>query len=367
MNRHAVIAFTVVLWSLLGVALGLSLTRGPYLQNATPTSMIIVWLTDSAGTSEVEYGETASYGSSVTDSNVVTQHAVTLSGLSPYTLYHYRVKTDGTVLSSDATFRTAADASRDSFVFAAMGDHRNNPSAHLSVVQRVIAINPDLCVDTGDLVGNGDNAGDWDPQFFTPEAGLMKSVCLFPAIGNHEGTAANYLAYFYLPTGSGSERYYSFDYGNAHFVALDTNISYSAGSAQYIWFVNDITSTTKPWRFVYFHHPPYSSSSHGSDLTVRAQLCPVIEANGVQIVFNGHDHDYERSYVNGVYYIVTGGGGAPLYAAGSSSWTQASASAFHCCKITISGNNLSFEAIKPDGSSIDSFTTSTSAPDWHLY
>jgi len=277
------------------------------------------------------------------------------------------VKTDSTVLSTDATFRTAADASRDNFVFVAMGDHRSNPSAHLSVVNRVIAINPDLCVDTGDLVGNGDNASEWDPQFFTPEKELMKSVCLFPAIGNHEYDYTNYLDYFYLPTGPGNERYYSFDYGNAHFVALDTNISYSAGSAQYTWFVNDLQSTTKPWRFVYFHHPPYSSSSHGSNTNVRAQLCPVIEANGVQMVFSGHDHDYERSYVNGVYYIVTGGGGAPLYPAGTSSWTQFSASAYHACKVSIAGNNLTLEAIKPDGTVIDSFATSTGVPDWYLY
>ncbi len=367
MHKSAILMLIVMLWSFLGLAFGQSLTRGPYLQNVTPTSVIIVWVTDTSGNSEVEFGETSSYGSWVSDPASVFQHAVTLTALSPYTLYHYRVKTDGTVLSTDATFRTAADASRDNFVFVAMGDHRSNPSAHLSVVSRVIAINPDLCVDTGDLVGNGDNASEWDPQFFTPEKELMKSVCLFPSIGNHEGSGANYLAYFYLPTGSGSERYYSFDYGNAHFVSLDTNISYSAGSAQYTWFVNDLQSTTKPWRFVYFHHPPYSSSLHGSNTTVRAQLCPVIEANGVQMVFNGHDHDYERSYVNGVTYIVTGGGGAPLYSAGTSSWTQFSASEYHAYKVSITGNNSTLEAIKPDGTVIDSFSTSTGVPEWYLY
>ncbi len=367
MRRTAILMLTVLLWSFLGLAFGQSLTRGPYLQNVTPTSVIIVWRTNTTGNSEVEYGETASYGSSVSDPTSVFQHAVTLTALSPYTLYHYRVKTNSTVLSTDATFRTAADASRDNLVFVAMGDHRNNPSAHLSVVNRVIAINPDLCVDTGDLVGNGDNASEWDPQFFTPEKELMKSVCLFPSIGNHEGSGANYLAYFYLPTGSGTERYYSFDYGNAHFVALDTTYPYSSGSAQYTWFVNDLQSTTKPWRFVYFHHPPYSSSSHGSNTTVRAQLCPVIEANGVQMVFSGHDHDYERSYVNGVTYIVTGGGGAPLYSASTSSWTQFSASEYHACKVTITGNNSTLEAIKPDGTVIDTFSTSTGVPEWYLY
>jgi hypothetical protein len=210
----------------------------------------------------------------------------------------------------------------------------------------------------------------WDVEFFIPEKDVMSRSCLFPSIGNHEGTAENYLDYFYLPSeSSGSERYYSFDYANAHFVIIDTYSTFSAGSTQYNWLVSDLAANqSKRWLFAVFHKPPYSSSSHGSDLTVRNTLCPLFEQYGVDIVFNGHDHDYERSYVNGVYYIVTGGGGAPLYANAYSSWTQFSASEYHCCKIAISGNLLTLQAIKPDGTVIDTFSiTYTGVASWMFY
>jgi len=71
--------------------------------------------------------------------------------------------------------------------------------------------------------------------------------------------------------------------------------------------------------------------------------------------------------VNGVTYIVTGGGGAPLYGASTSSWTQFSASEYHACKVSITGNNSTLQAIKPDGTVIDTFSTSTGVPDWYLY
>ncbi|RLC63774.1 MAG: hypothetical protein DRI01_04615 [Chloroflexi bacterium] len=120
----------------------------------------------------------------------------------------------------------------------------------------------------------------------------MKASTLFPALGNHELNHANYFDLFYLP---GNERWYSFDYGNAHFTCLqiDGFADYSIGSEQYNWLEQDLASTNQTWKFVFFHFPPYSSASHGSDLNVRAALQPLFEEHDVDIVFTGHDHSYE--------------------------------------------------------------------------
>jgi 3',5'-cyclic AMP phosphodiesterase CpdA len=254
-------------------------------------------------------------------------------------------------------------------MFVAMGDNRSSPSAYQAVCDRASAIDPEFFVHSGDLTTFGENASYWDPEFFAPMEELAARSCLFPSIGNHEGNGANYINYFYLPSaGSGSERYYSFDYANSHFIVLDTTIDFSDTSAQYGWLESDLSANeSKLWIFVYFHHPPYSSGSHGSDLNVRNTLTPLFEQYGVDMVFSGHDHDYERGLVNGIYYIVTGGAGAPLRPVGTSWWTQYSASLFHCCKIFIDGHNLTFEVYMPDGTLLDSFSTSSGVQYWHLY
>jgi len=325
----------------------------------------VIWKTDAATTgSEVQYGLTSVYTHTATDPALAMQHSVTLSGLDQGTIYHYQVKSAGETLTGDLTFHSAKGATFYSFIFVAMGDHRSNPTQHSAVADRVEAIDPDIIVDSGDLVSDGNVAANWDPQFFTPEKDVMARSCFFPGIGNHEGTAANYLDYFDLPTAnSGTERYYSFDYANAHFVMLDTTIAYTTGTAQHDWLKSDLAlHKDSPWLFAAFHHPPYSSSTHGSSLGVRNAFCHLFEQYGVDIVFNGHDHDYERSFVNGVYYIVTGGGGAPLYANGYNSWTQFSASEYHCCRIAITDDTLLFQAIKPDGTVIDSLIIPTATP-----
>jgi hypothetical protein len=115
-------------------------------------------------------------------------------------------------------------------------------------------------------------------------------------------------------------------------------------------------SQNADWIFVFVHRPPYSSGNHGSDLSVRNAWCGLFETYGVDIVFNGHDHDYERGLVNGVYYIVTGGGGAPLREVGTSGWTIYSEMTLHCCEISVDSLLLDFKSIKPDGTIIDSFT-----------
>jgi hypothetical protein len=332
----------------------ITLTKGPYLQSVTPNSIVVVWETDIPGDSAVEYGPTSAYGFEATDVATTTHHAVTIEGLNPYTTYHYRVKTNGSPLSDDSTFKTAADATQHTFSFAVYGDNRTDHTAHQSVVNRTLALAPDFILDTGDLVADGTVAEQWD-TFFDIERELLRTTPFFPCLGNHERNSPLYFDLFHLPN---NERYYSFDYGNAHIVALEVDgyQDYSVGSAQYNWLANDLASTSQPWKFVFFHFPPYSSGPHGDDPIAQSDLVPLFEQYGVQIVFNGHDHDYERSLVNGVNYIVAGGGGAPLYSVGSGPYTVYSESTLHVVSISVNEHMLTSVGVRPDGTTFDRFT-----------
>jgi len=122
------------------------LTRGPYLQSVTTNSIIVVWETDQPSQGEVVYGETGEYGSIAADSTMDTRHAVTLTGLEPYTTYHYRVESSGVPLSEELTFRTAAGPDQTQFTFVAVGDTQTQHQVHQAVVDRIVTLEPDFCV-----------------------------------------------------------------------------------------------------------------------------------------------------------------------------------------------------------------------------
>ena len=238
--------------------------------------------------------------------------------------------------------------------FMVLGDTRTGHAAHQSVVDKMLELGPPpFYLHTGDFVDYGSDMSQWD-TFLDIEHDLMRASTLYPAMGNHEMNHPNYFDVLHPPG-----PWYSFDRGDAHFICLqvDGYGHYTPGQPQYEWLVSDLTSTLKPWKFVFFHIPPYSSGGWGSDLNVRQTLCPLFEQYGVTIVFNGHDHDYERSVANGVTYIVTGGGGAPLYQKVHDNPASVRfASAHHFVQITLSGDTLHGVAIKSDGTEFDHFT-----------
>lgn len=336
---------------------GLPLLRGPYLQLVTTDSIIVVWETNQPSHGAVVYGETEEYGTSVADPAPGARHAVTLTGLAPYTLYHYRVESDGAPLSADAIFRTAAGPDQDTFAFAVFGDTRTQHQIHQKVVEGIVAQEPDFVLHTGDLVAMGSASPYWQ-TFFEVERELMARAPLFPALGNHEGNHARYFDLFYLP---GNERWYTFDYGNARFVSLQVDgiADFGPGSEQYDWLVETLASNTQPWLFVYFHIPPYSSVQDSIESDARRALAPLFEQYGVDVVFNGHRHNYERNEVNGVTYIVTGGGGAPLHAMHEREPTRvAFAVAHHFVLLEINGDHLEATAISIEGEMLDQFERS---------
>jgi 3',5'-cyclic AMP phosphodiesterase CpdA len=220
-----------------------------------------------------------------------------------------------------------------------------------------VSLAPDFVLHTGDMVENGLVADQWT-TFFAVERDLMRQAPLYGVLGNHEANSALYFDAFHLP---GNERWYSFDYGNVHLVALEVDgyASIAPGSEQIAWLENDLAQTAQPWKVVFFHIPPYSSGAHGSDLTVRAALEPIFIRYGVDLVFNGHDHDYERSVANDIVYIVTGGGGAPLYPQVNSNPASVYfTSTHHSVLVNVIGSTLSVSGVRSDGAHFDEFTLS---------
>lgn len=349
-----------------------SLTREPYIQMPAPTTVVIAWKTNLASHGVVEYGPVDSPEAQIARQEEVSlNHTVTLAGLLPDTVYRYRVLADDLPLGVEAAFRTPPSASTaTTFSFAALGDSGVGAKAQFEVADRLAALAPDFVLHTGDVIYPGGEATLYDPRFFKPYRETLRRAPFFPSLGNHDAVTANgapYLQTFHLPANSspGKGRYYSFDWGNAHFIALDPVTSpFKPGSAQYAWLEQDLATTRATWKFVFFHYPPYSSGPHGSNLAVRAAWSPLFERYGVDIVFNGHDHDYERSvpihdYVpnsQGVIYVVTGGGGSTLYPVGKSRWTAYADAIHHLVHVVISGNTLTLRAVRPDETVFDSLT-----------
>lgn len=247
--------------------------------------------------------------------------------------------------------------------FAVVGDTGTGGEEQAAVAGLLTRMEPGFVLHTGDVIYPAGEYGSYEPNFFTPYRELLKTAPILPVLGNHDVATRDgepYLRTFDLPhnNSQGTERYYSFDEGNAHFVALDSELYYGDGggsaAAQKAWLAKDLSSTGKPWKLVYLHRPLYSSSKHGSDLKIRKDLQPIFAQGGVDIVFSGHDHDYERTMpIEGVTYVVTGGGGKELYRTGESGWTAFSASEHNAVRVRLEGGRLHLEALRPDGSVLD--------------
>ena len=335
-----------------------TLTRGPLLQNpdGLTTTMTLVWWTDVAGNSTVEYGTTTGLGSSKTVAQAGsceigaagTCHIVQLTGLAPGTRYYYRLLTNGTPVLSTTyfeTFRTPTDP-RPLF-FTIVGDFGAGSSGQTNVASNQNASDPPLVVTVGDNAYENGTQSDWDNNVFIPQyENLLRRAVFMPALGNHDLNdvgASNWansveIKMHLLPRNAPAgqeERYFSFDYGDAHLVILDSNPP-ALDATQAAWLEADLAATTRKWKFVFLHHASHSCAngiaSFGSNMTVRNLFGPLFEQYGVDVVFEGHDHLYERSkpvdeYLVGgaagsdglkTIYVMTGAGGKTLDSPASS-------------------------------------------------
>ncbi|RIL12197.1 alkaline phosphatase [bacterium] len=242
---------------------------------------------------------------------------------------------------------TAPDHPASTVTLAVIGDYGTADANALAVATLIGGWNPDFILAVGDdyygAAGEPDPAKRYDRSTgqyycaFLKDVTTTGSFCpsglaavnrFFPALGNHDYSDAGvgaYLGYFSLPGAgipgsgsSGSERYYDFLRGPAHFFVVDSDEALRNATdraAQQAWLQAQLAASSAKWKVVYFHHPPYSSSSfHGSTPGMQWPFA----AWGADLVLAGHDHTYERIQLgDGVTYLVAGLGGAPPYGFGA--------------------------------------------------
>jgi hypothetical protein len=307
------------------------LTRGPYLQLGTPDSIIVRWRTNVATDSQVRFGLTqGALTSAVTDNVSTTEHAVRIGGLASDAKYYYQVGSTVAALSgNDAStyfYTNPSSGAVRPYRFWVIGDAGTGNVQQTNVRNAFSAFNGTTRTDAWLMLGdNAYEAGtdaEYQSNVYNVYSPTFRNVVLWPALGNHDTAQATdppaslpYFQMFSLPTNaeaggfpSGTEKYYSFDYGNVHFIALDSmTSSRSATGAMANWLRSDLAQNTKRWTIAYWHHPPYSFGTHNSDTEIelaemRANITPILENGGVDLVLAGHSHSYERSFLIDGHY-----------------------------------------------------------------
>lgn len=341
--------------------------KSPYLiYEGDNTEMKVLWQLNSAGASTIAWGadtfysagsaQTSEYGSD-------HQHVYTITNLTPCARYYYRVVADTNTFRGSFRAAPPADAGRTKFIV--YGDSRSYPEDHDwvagSIVSTCVADSDfqSVIVSVGDLVNNGDQETDWDTELFDADYSQIREMFgTMPyqsVMGNHEQSGLLFSKYFPYPFVN--DRYWSFDYGPAHFVMLDQYSDYGPGSPQLDWIESDLASTDKPWKFVCMHEPGWSAGPHANNVIVQDYIQPLCEKYGVAVLFAGHNHYYARAEVNGVEHITAGGGGAPLYPPDTAyPHVVTGTRALHYCKVEIDGDSLELTVAKPGGKVIDHFT-----------
>jgi len=310
-----------------------SIVRGPYLQSAAPSSIVVRWRTDATEPSIIRFGLSADkLDQTATVFGVHAEHVVQLTDLSSATQYFYAValpsKTGGAdtpTLGPISSFTTppVAGPAKPTRIWV-LGDPGTKNSTQRAVRDAYTQFSAGKPTDLWLLLG--DNAypdgtdADYQKAIFEMYPDLLRSSPVWPALGNHDGRSANsvtqsgvYYDIFTLPTrgqaggvASGTEAYYAFDYANIHFICLDSHdTDRSPGGAMMQWLKADLASTQREWIIAFFHHPTYTKGTHDSDIDkdssgrmndMRQGFLPVSEAGGVDLVLTGHSHVYERSF-----------------------------------------------------------------------
>jgi uncharacterized protein YjiK len=315
-----------------------SITRGPYVQMTGTDRATVRWRTNVAVSSVLNFGtEEGALASTVTGTSPVMEHEVHVTGLTPDTLYYYSAGSpQGAFVSGpDYSFSThpPPDTTRP-YRFWVLGDAGTGTVNQTSVRDAFYAWNGSSRVDgvllLGDNVYETGTDAEYQTKLFEVYPSMLRNTTFWPAFGNHDAGSASsstqtgpYYDSFSMPKfaeagglASGTEAYYSFDYGNIHFVCLDSEGSSLSGSgAMAQWLQADLAATQREWIIAYWHHPTYSKGSHDSDSAtadsgrmknMREIFLPILEGFGVDLLLFGHEHAYFRSkFVDGHYGIST--------------------------------------------------------------
>ena len=246
----------------------------------------------------------------------------------------------------------------DSLKFAIIGDSGTGSSSQYKVAEKLIAARAkfpyEFVLMMGDNLYSGSGPKDYKKKFEEPYKVLLDSgLKFYAALGNHDNTDERN----YKPFNMGGQRYYTFKPRNGvRIFALDSNYM---DQPQLQWLEKELTASGSDWKICFFHHPLYSSGMHGSDIQLRDQLEPLFLKHGVDVVFSGHEHFYERiKPQKGIYYFTSGG--AAKLREGDVNKTDLTAKSFdtgyHFMLIELAKDALHFQAISDQGKTVDSGT-----------
>lgn len=239
--------------------------------------------------------------------------------------------------------------------FIIFGDSGTGDTDQVALARVMEQYPVDALLHTGDVAYSEASEENLMKYFYAIYEPILSHTPFYPSPGNHDYASDNlapYLARF------GKPPYYSFDAGPIHFVALDTNVD-MVKSGMVKWLKADLKKASRKWIVAYFHHPPFSSGTvHGSSKEVRDVLVPIFTAYHVQVVFSGHEHNYERMKpMNGTTYVVTGGGSGNLYGFGPALVTSAfRASQTHFVHVTATDCTFDAKVINSKNDIIDTFS-----------
>lgn len=326
---------------------------GPFVVNDIQRAATIVWVVESDQVTLRAQG-----GGEARTAPSLHAESVTMTSLKPGTVYEYNVPGKE---SLKGTFKTPP-ATAQPFEFVLYGDNRTRHDVHRKVVEAILKTSqPDFILQTGDMVENGTDSGLW-PVFFDIERELLRKTAFFPIVGNHERNSRDFHEFFQVP------QYYSFTWGNAHFALINSDIA-NMGAGETVrhalwkeeatWLEEDLKKNqSAQFRFVVAHHSPITAVANrqGANPHMIA-LIPMLEQMHVTAALFGHDHNYQHYLKNGIHYVTSGGGGAPLYDVNKppAGITQKVVSTENFLRFRSDGKTMHADAMDATGAVIDTF------------
>ncbi|MBN2151737.1 MAG: metallophosphoesterase family protein [Candidatus Lokiarchaeota archaeon] len=415
-TRRAVIysAFSIFLMVGASVTVGLyqmlsyaSENRGPYLSwsDDPTTTMTVAWESPQPAPKTLQWADAASFSSynqivaTERDDRATTgryHYNATITGLLPNTPYYYRVPG----FHDQVTPFKTAPSSTVPFTFFAYGDSREASlinSEHVGLLSQMSALAsqgsmPAFILNTGDLATDWDDVQSWDIHFQTIKP-LAQSVPYVVATGNHEWNEAvpdrdnaHTLIHEFPSTGPGqiNETSFAFQFSNAYIICLGYPHDGTSSRSARAWLEGQLAyanaSSSIDWVFLAWHRPPFTGTTSRDDNNgVKNNTADLLHKYDADLVFLGHDHNYQRinithssNYTNDVTYIITGGGGAPLYDVASASWdgtdatgqygekyfgaTVVAKSTYEFLEVAVDGLTATFTSYELGGAIIDQFS-----------
>ena len=309
----------------------LQLIRGPYLQSGTTSSIIIKWRTNIPADSRVIYGvDPENLEMTVFSSEKTTEHEVFIEGLTANTKYYYNIGDNESVfINSDPSyyFKTSPEPGHDEVIrIWAIGDFGSGDEEAAGVREGYMKYrrgkHTDIWLTLGDMAYFFGRDKEFQIGLFDGVyRNMICNTVIWPTPGNHDMRHSDsqiqtgpYYDIFSVPTGgeaggepSGTQAYYSFNYGDIHFISLDSEDTPRDKHGEMAnWLRRDLKNDNHKWKIAFFHHPPFTKGTHDSDMDLdsngrmkdmRENFLPILEKYGVDLVLGGHSHIYERSYL----------------------------------------------------------------------